>query len=63
MIYAIDFGAGDALAIHGPSGPVSKKSLKLPRVKGGKTVAQEFILVAEALLGGCDGDPGPESPF
>lgn len=50
MIFAIDFGAGDALAIHGPDGPVAKRSLALPRQKGGKTTAQEFILVAEALM-------------
>jgi len=49
-IFAIDFGAGDALAIHGPAGPVPKRSLSLPRQKGGKTTAQEFILVAEALM-------------
>lgn len=49
-IYAIDFGTGDALAIHGPDGPVSKRSLSLPRVKGGKTQQQEFIMIVEALF-------------
>jgi hypothetical protein len=54
MIYAIDFGAGTALAIHGPDGTVSKKTLRLPRQSGGKTQAQEFIMVAEALMRGND---------
>lgn len=52
MIYAIDFGTGDALAIHGAAGPVSKRELKLPRVKGGRTKALEFVMVAEALMDG-----------
>lgn len=52
-LYAIDFGAGDALAIHGPTGEVKKKDLAIPRQKGGKTTAQEFILVAEALMRGA----------
>lgn len=56
-IYAIDFGAGDALAIHGPDGPVVKKSLHLARIKGGRTPALEFIMVAEALMRGCEGVP------
>lgn len=49
-IYAIDFGAGDALQIYGPEGLVSKKSLALPRVAGGKSQQDEFYLVLAALL-------------
>lgn len=50
MIYGVDFGTGNALAIHGPDGPVSKRDLNIPRVKGGRTMAMEFVFVAEALL-------------
>lgn len=58
-IYAIDFGAGTALAIHGPNGPVDKKLLRLPRVKGGRTDAMFFPMVVEALMtGGEFGSPG-----
>lgn len=32
MLYAIDFGVNDALAIHGPDGPVSRKAA-LPRTR------------------------------
>lgn len=49
-IYGVDFGTGDALAIHGPTGPVSKRDLQLPRVKGGRTPALEFVMIAEALM-------------
>lgn len=56
-IYGIDFGAGDACAIFGEHGVVSKRSLKLPRRKGGKTPAMEFIMILEALLGGGDDVP------
>jgi hypothetical protein len=57
VIYAIDFGTADALAIHGPAGPVSKKTLKLKKVPGGRTPAMEFIMVAEALMHGGDEVP------
>ena len=56
-IYGIDYGAGAALAIHGPSGPVSKRSLKLPRVNGGRTEAMVFPMIAEALMVGNDEVP------
>jgi hypothetical protein len=59
-IYAVDFGTGAALAIHGPDGPISKKSLALPRVVGGKTPRDEFRLILEALL--ALGDVVVESP-
>lgn len=59
-IYGIDFGTGDALAIHGPNGSVSKRELKLSRVKGGRTPALEFVMVAEALMA-LDGDIVTES--
>jgi hypothetical protein len=49
-IAAIDFGTGDALAIHGPEGQIAKKSLSLPRVAGGKTPSHEFPMILEALL-------------
>lgn len=58
MLYAIDFGTGDALAIHGPDGPVSKKLLKLPRVPGGRTKAMEFPMFTEALMNGKSIEPG-----
>lgn len=65
-IYGVDFGTGDALAIHGPDGAVSKRALKLPKVKGGRTPAMEFVMVAEALMAGSDdvpaGDIVVESP-
>lgn len=47
---AVDFGTGSALAIHGPNGSISKKSLQLPKVKGGKTPRDEFKLILDALL-------------
>ena len=47
---AIDFGTGAALAIFGPDGPISKSSLQLPRVPGGKTPRDEFRLILSALL-------------
>jgi hypothetical protein len=56
-IYGVDFGTGDALAIHGPSGPVLKRQLKLSKVKGGRTPAMEFIMVADALMSGGDDLP------
>jgi len=59
-LHAVDFGTGAALAIHGPDGPVSKKSLALPRVAGGKTPRDEFRLILEALL--LLGDVVVESP-
>lgn len=49
-MYAIDFGTGIALQIWGPNGPVPKKSLEIPRVPGGKTPKDEFILILRALL-------------
>lgn len=58
MIYGIDFGTGSALAVHGPSGPISKRALKLPKVPGGRTPAMEFPLVVEALFIGSDDVPG-----
>lgn len=50
QIAAIDFGTGDALAIHGPDGRIEKKELALPRVAGGKTPSHEFPMVLEALM-------------
>src|SRR4051794_8845741 len=50
QIAAIDFGTGDALAIHGPDGPIIKRELALPRVAGGKTPSHEFPMALEALL-------------
>lgn len=50
-IAAIDFGTGDALAIHGPEGRIPKRELALPRVAGGKTPSHEFPMILEALLG------------
>ena len=49
-IHAVDFGTGAALQIWGPSGSVSKRSLALPHVRGGRTPRDEFILLLEALL-------------
>lgn len=51
-IYAIDFGTGDALVIYGPEGVVSKKTLQLRRIKGGRTPAMELVMVLEALFVG-----------
>jgi hypothetical protein len=59
-VYAVDFGTGDALQIWGPQGLISKRSLKLPPVKGGKTPRDEFIMVLGALL--KMGDVVVESP-
>lgn len=42
---AIDFGAGSALAMYGPDGAVSLKSLGIPPVKGGRTDSQKFIMI------------------
>lgn len=50
QIAAIDFGTGDALAIHGPDGAIAKRNLALPRVAGGKTPSHEFPMVLEALM-------------
>lgn len=50
QIAAIDFGTAEALAIHGPDGPITKRELALPRVAGGKTPSHEFPMVLEALL-------------
>lgn len=47
---AIDFGTGDALAVFGPEGAIEKRSLALPRVKGGKTPRDEFRGLLMALL-------------
>lgn len=41
---------GEPLAIHGPNGPITKKSLALPRVKGGKTQRDDFNMTIAALL-------------
>lgn len=57
MLYAIDFGVNDALAIHGPDGPVSRKLIRLPRVKGGRTGAMLFPMVVEALMTGNEALP------
>jgi len=69
IIYGIDFGTGDALAIYGPDGPVSRKLLKLPRKKPGegkRTPADEFPMMVEALFIGNSvvpaGDVVVESP-
>ena len=59
-VYAIDFGTGNALQIWGPDGPISKSSLALPRVPGGKRPCDEFILILGLLL--KDGDVVVESP-
>jgi hypothetical protein len=65
-IYGVDFGAGSALAIHGPNGPVRKRDLALPRVPGGKTSADEFRMVLQSLMVGGEkvppGDVVIESP-
>ena len=49
-IFAVDFGTGDALQIWSADGAISKRSLSLPRVKGGKTPRDEFMLILETLL-------------
>lgn len=51
QIVAVDFGTGDAMAIHGPDGPITKRELALPRVAGGRTPSHEFPMVLEALMG------------
>lgn len=56
-IYGVDFGTGDALAIYGPQGPVAKKDLARPRVAGGKTARDEFIMTARALMQGTEAVP------
>lgn len=56
-IYAIDFGTGDALVIYGPTGIVSKKLLRLPRIKGGRTPSMEFPMTVEALFRGNEEVP------
>ena len=55
MLYAIDFGAGDALVIWGPDGSVK---LNMPRVKGGKTKADDFIRKVEVLFSGSQAPAG-----
>lgn len=57
---AVDFGTGSALAIHGPDGPITKKSLQLPKIKGGRTPRHEFKLILDALL--VNDDVVVESP-
>ncbi len=59
-IFAIDFGTGAAMQIWGPDGLVSKRSLALPKVPGGRTPRDEFNLILEALL--KRGDVVAESP-
>ena len=49
-IVAIDFGNGDKLRMHGSAGPISKKDLKLPKVKGGKTAEDDFLRVLKHFL-------------
>ncbi len=49
-LVAIDFGSGDKLRIHGPNGPISKKELNLPRVKGGKTPEDDFLRILKHFL-------------
>lgn len=49
-IVAIDFGTGDKLRIHGPDGPISKKDLNLPKVKGGKTAEDDFLRILKHFL-------------
>lgn len=51
-IYGVDFGVGNACAIYGPDGAVSKRNLSLPRVKGGRTPAMEFPMIVEAIMTG-----------
>lgn len=59
-LFAIDFGTGAALQIWGPDGSINKRELKLPRVKGGKTPRDEFLIPLEVLL--SRGDVVVESP-
>lgn len=59
-IFGVDFGTGKALQIWGPRGIVSKSSLAIPRIPGGKTPRDEFINLLEALL--KIGDVVIESP-
>lgn len=48
MFYGVDFGANDALAAHGPDGPVTLP--RLPRVPGGASVSDKFIRTLPILL-------------
>lgn len=48
MFYGVDFGANDALAIHGPDGPVQPP--RLPRVTGGASTSDKFIRTLPILL-------------
>lgn len=45
-LFAVDFGTGKALCVHGPDGPVDVKSLKLRR----STPRDEFTSLVTALL-------------
>lgn len=47
---SVDFGTGQALVVWGPNGRIEKRSLHLPKVKGGKTPRDEFRLLLKALL-------------
>jgi hypothetical protein len=46
-LYAIDFGVDDALAVHGPDGPMK---VRLGRVRGGASFRDKFIRVLENLI-------------
>jgi len=47
-IVAVDFGTNDALALHGPDGPMERP--KLPRVAGGASTRDRFIRTLPILL-------------
>jgi len=45
---AVDFGANDALALHGPDGPMTPP--KRPRVPGGAATSDKFVSILPILL-------------
>lgn len=47
QITAIDFGQGDALVAFNSDGIHTKRSIRLPRVRGGATTAADFIRLVE----------------
>ena len=47
-LYGVDFGANDALAVHGHDGPVTLP--RLPRVTGGASTSDKFIRILPILL-------------
>lgn len=46
-VMTIDFGTASKLRMHGPNGPILKKELKLPKIKGGKTDEDDFLRVLQ----------------